>query len=60
MSTTRGFNCWRNAGAKAPRIAFWETRIHLNGEWPTAEELAKADSIVIYADGGGGPSGDPG
>ena len=28
--------------------------VHLNAEWPAAEELAKADTIVIYADGGGG------
>lgn len=27
---------------------------HLNAEWPTPEELAKADTIVMYADGGGG------
>src|SRR5258706_560236 len=31
-----------------------ETKIHLNGEWPSAEEFAKADAIVIYSDGGGG------
>jgi type 1 glutamine amidotransferase len=31
-----------------------EVKIHLNAEWPSAEELAKADTIVIYADGGGG------
>ena len=28
--------------------------VHLNAEWPSAEELAKADTIVMYADGGGG------
>jgi type 1 glutamine amidotransferase len=27
---------------------------HLNGEWPSAEELGGADTVVIYADGGGG------
>ena len=27
---------------------------HLNGEWPGADELAKADTILIYSDGGGG------
>lgn len=27
---------------------------HLNGEWPSQEELQKADTIVIYADGGKG------
>ncbi len=31
-----------------------EIKQHLNGEWPAADELAKADSIVIYSDGGGG------
>jgi type 1 glutamine amidotransferase len=31
-----------------------ETKIHLNAEWPEDEELAGADTIVIYADGGGG------
>src|SRR3954462_7062115 len=31
-----------------------ETKIHLNGEWPSPAELSQADSIVIYADGGGG------
>lgn len=25
---------------------------HLNGEWPSAEALAEADTVVIYADGG--------
>ena len=27
---------------------------HLSAEWPSAEELAKADTIVFYSDGGGG------
>ena len=31
-----------------------DVRFHLNGESPTGEELAKADTIVIYSDGGGG------
>jgi type 1 glutamine amidotransferase len=35
----------------APNI---ETRVHLNAEWPSAEELAQADTILIYSDGGGG------
>jgi len=26
---------------------------HLNGEWPSPEELAKAATVVIYSDGGG-------
>jgi hypothetical protein len=30
------------------------TKFHLNAEWPSAEELGKADTIVIYCDGGGG------
>jgi type 1 glutamine amidotransferase len=31
-----------------------ETRVHLNGEWPSEEEFAKAATIVIYSDGGAG------
>jgi hypothetical protein len=31
-----------------------DVKFHLNGEWPSAEELAKADTILIYSDGGGG------
>jgi type 1 glutamine amidotransferase len=31
-----------------------DVKYHLSGEWPSAEELAKADTIVIYSDGGGG------
>ena len=31
-----------------------EVKIHLNAEWPAAEDLAKADTILIYSDGGGG------
>ena len=30
------------------------TKFHLNAEWPSAEELAQADTIVLYSDGGGG------
>ena len=30
------------------------TSAHLSAEWPSAEELAKADTIVFYSDGGGG------
>lgn len=29
-----------------------EVKYKLNGEWPSAEELGKADTVVIYADGG--------
>jgi len=28
--------------------------VALNGEWPSDERVAKADTIVIYSDGGGG------
>jgi len=35
----------------APQLAI---KIHLNGEWPGADELAQADTVVIYSDGGGG------
>ncbi|MBL9144387.1 MAG: ThuA domain-containing protein [Verrucomicrobiaceae bacterium] len=31
-----------------------EVKPHLSGEWPAIEELDKADTIVIYSDGGGG------
>ena len=31
-----------------------EVKHHLNAEWPTADELGKADTILIYSDGGGG------
>ena len=31
-----------------------EVKVHLNAEWPSAEELAQADTVVIYSDGGGG------
>jgi type 1 glutamine amidotransferase len=31
-----------------------DVKVHLNGEWPGAEELDNADTIVIYCDGGGG------
>jgi putative membrane-bound dehydrogenase-like protein len=35
-------------------VANADVSFHLNAEWPSAEELAKADTIVIYSDGGGG------
>lgn len=38
------------ADAQAPV----NTLVHLNGEWPSAETLEKADGIVIYSDGGAG------
>ena len=31
-----------------------EIKVHRNAEWPPQEELDKADTILIYADGGGG------
>ncbi len=31
-----------------------EVKTHLNAEWPSADELGKADTILIYSDGGGG------
>lgn len=31
-----------------------DVKFHLNGEWPSPEEMAQADTIVIYSDGGGG------
>lgn len=49
-----------NAGVKllakclyqgAPEVV---TKVHLNADWPNADELAQADTIVFYADGGGG------
>jgi type 1 glutamine amidotransferase len=27
---------------------------HLNGEWPSTQEMGRADTILIYSDGGGG------
>ena len=31
-----------------------DVKFHLGGEWPSQEELSKADTVVIYSDGGGG------
>jgi type 1 glutamine amidotransferase len=31
-----------------------DIKFHLNGEWPSQEELSAADTVVIYSDGGGG------
>jgi hypothetical protein len=31
-----------------------DVTFHLNAEWPAVEEMAQADTIVIYADGGKG------
>lgn len=30
------------------------TKVHLSADWPNADELAQADTILFYADGGGG------
>jgi putative membrane-bound dehydrogenase-like protein len=30
------------------------TKVHLSGDWPNADELGQADTIVLYSDGGGG------
>lgn len=30
------------------------TKVHLNADWPNADELSQADTIVFYADGGAG------
>ena len=35
----------------APGVA---VKVHLSADWPGAEELAQADSVLIYSDGGGG------
>ncbi|MEP6668024.1 MAG: PVC-type heme-binding CxxCH protein [Chthoniobacter sp.] len=49
-----------NAGVKllakclyqgAPEVV---TKVHLNADWPNEDELSQADTIVFYADGGGG------
>ena len=49
-----------NAGVKllakclaqgAPNVV---TKVHLSADWPNADELAQADTILFYADGGGG------
>jgi len=41
----------KSLGQGAPGVA---TKVHLNAEWPSAEELAQADTVVIYSDGQGG------
>lgn len=40
--------CLKDSGAAV------DVKVHLNAEWPSADELAKADTILIYSDGGGG------
>jgi hypothetical protein len=34
-----------------------DVKIHLNAEWPSAEELGAANTILIYSDGEGGQPG---
>jgi hypothetical protein len=41
----------KSLGQGAPNVV---TKFTLGGEWPSAELLAQADTIVIYSDGGGG------
>lgn len=43
--------CLEQAPGVAEQV---EIKHHLNGEWPEQEELSKADTVVIYSDGGGG------
>jgi putative membrane-bound dehydrogenase-like protein len=40
--------CLKDSGVAA------DIKIHLNGEWPSPESMGKADTILIYSDGGGG------
>ncbi|MEZ0258045.1 MAG: PVC-type heme-binding CxxCH protein [Chthoniobacter sp.] len=49
-----------NAGVKLLAKCLYQgapdvvTKVHLNADWPNADELSQADTIVFYADGGGG------
>jgi hypothetical protein len=42
------------SGLKQGAADLVEVDVSLNGEWPSDERVAKADTIVIYSDGGGG------
>jgi len=42
------------AGLKQSAAELVNVDVALNGEWPSDERVAKADTIVIYSDGGGG------
>ena len=53
MSTTLASSSSKSALKKAQARQVNITS-HLNAEWPTTEELDKADTILIYSDGGGG------
>lgn len=41
-------------GLQSGAAAMVDVKVHLSAEWPGAEELGKADTILIYSDGGGG------
>jgi len=49
-----------NAGVKLLSKCLYEgapnvvSKVHLNADWPNADELSQADTIVFYADGGPG------
>lgn len=42
-------NCLKKGAAELVDV-----KVHLSGAWPGEEEISKADSILIYSDGGGG------
>ncbi len=42
------------SGLKQSAADLVNVEVTLNGQWPTNEQVAKADTIVIYSDGGGG------
>ena len=42
------------AGLRQSAAGLVDVDVALNGEWPSDERVAKADTIVIYSDGGGG------
>ncbi|MFM7210374.1 MAG: ThuA domain-containing protein [Verrucomicrobiota bacterium] len=42
------------AGLKQGAADLVEVDVSLGGQWPSPERVAKADTIVIYSDGGGG------
>jgi putative membrane-bound dehydrogenase-like protein len=49
-----------NAGVKLLAKCLYQgapdvvTKVHLNADWPNDDELAQADTVVIYSDGQGG------
>ncbi|MFM9168202.1 MAG: hypothetical protein ACKOQ9_07800, partial [Verrucomicrobiota bacterium] len=48
------------AGLRQGAADLVEVDVALNGEWPSPERVAKADTIVIYSDGGGEQDGEEG